>query len=163
MGGELWWEAVFSDLIHHLRNPVYVMPSTIQVQPFTRTHNWNRNAIVFLLGAIYSVFYSTLLQNAGCDTLNGFWTEGAACVKQHSEWNPGQGLLNLSLQKERLQKLLWKQCDIVYRRKEVRDDGVGIGYGTGWLAIFSHLVKSQEDAAFSCSMLRRSEMSPRKA
>jgi len=37
----------------------------------------------------------------------------------------------LSLQKERLQKLLWKQCDIVYRRKEVRDDGVGIGYGTG--------------------------------
>ena len=39
--------------------------------------------MVFLLDAVYSVFY--LLHSAGYDPLNGFWTEGAACVKQNSK------------------------------------------------------------------------------
>lgn len=41
--------------------------------------------MVFLLDAVYSAFYSTLVQNTECDPLNGFWMEGAACVKQHGK------------------------------------------------------------------------------
>lgn len=75
--------------------------------------------------------------------------QGAACVEHRQRLSHRQGLLNLYLKKETVQKVLWKHGDIVWRRRDVGDTGVTIGMGqAGWLSLAS--CEKPEGAGFSC-------------